>query len=312
MTTTNKIPQSQALLLNLALLARAGAQAHGVATGLEHNPAALLDADYFDFAGNPATPEVLGKQALLNAQLLAIKTAGTALQTALKNGRKYCLTGFGLLKPVIGHRWNGDWNVAGFTAGNLAVPRLPLSTLEQFRAYLVANPARESVSSGFTAAAAQTHVAAIQAAIQARDTAKGLRWTAKAARDASFKQIRKRLSDLRNELSQLLPSTDPRWYALGFRRPADGSMPSPVTDLVLTPAGPAVVLVQWGLSSLAENYRVTWHISGSSAEPTEVGLFADRQCSIVGLPSGANIVVGVSARNESGETAPTEKLITVG
>ena len=36
---------------------------------------------------------------------------------------------------------------------------------------------------------------------------------------------------------------------------------------VLTPAGASVVLVQWGLSSLAENYRVTWRITGSAAEP---------------------------------------------
>jgi hypothetical protein len=310
--TTNSIPRPQADVLNLVLIARSGAQAHGVAAGLEHNPAAALDADYFDFAGNPATPEVLGKQALLNAQLLTIKTTGAVMQTALKNGRKFCLTGFGLLKPVIGHRWNGDWNAAGFTAGTLAVPRVPLSTLEHFRAYLVANPARESVSAGFTAAAAQTHVTAIQNAIQARDTAKGLRWTAKAARDASFKQIRKRLSDLRSELSQLLSPTDARWYAFGFRRPADGSMPSLVPDLVLTPAGASVVLVQWGLASLAANYRVSWRLSGSAAEPTEVGLFTDRQCSITGLPSGASIVVGVSARNDSGETEPTEAAIMVG
>ena len=75
---------------------------------------------------------------------------------------------------------------------------------------------------------------------------------------------------------------------------------------------PGQPVVQWGLSSLAENYRVTWRLSGSAAEPTEVGLFADRQCSIMGLPSGTSIIVGVSARNDSGETAPTEAAITVG
>ena len=89
-------------------------------------------------------------------------------------------------------------------------------------------------------------------------------------------------------------------------------MPLPVPDLVLSSGGPGIVLVQWGLSSLAENYRVTWRITGSAAEATEVGLFTDRQCSITGLPSGTSIVVGVSARNDSGETEPTEAVITVG
>ena len=311
MKTLNSIPQSHALVLNLALLARAGAQAHGPAIALEHNAAALLDADYFNLQGNPATPEIPGKQALLNAQLLAIKTTGVAALAALKNGRTFCQTGYGLLKPVIGHRWNGDWNTAGFTAGNLAVPRVPLSTIEQFRAYLVANPARENVSAGFTAVAAQAQIAAIQAAIQARDTAKGARWSVKAARDAAFKHLRKRLSDLRGELSQLLSPIDDRWYAFGFRRPADGSMPSLVPDLVLTPGGAGIVLAQWGLASLAENYRVSWRVVGNPAEPTELGLFTERQCALTGLPSGQNIVVLVTARNDSGETEPTEAAIVV-
>ena len=309
---TNKIPQTHAQVNDLAVLAIAGAQTHGPGIGIEHNTAPVLTVDYHDWVGNPATPETPGKQALLNAKLLAIKTTGAAAQVALKNGRTFCQTGFGLLKPILGHRWNSVWQAAGFTAGNLAVPRLPLSVLVQFRAYFEANPARESVSAGLTAAAAQGHVTAIQTAIQARDTAKGQRWSVKAARDESFKKLCKRLSALRSELGQLIPPTDDRWYAFGFRRPADGSMPALVTDLVLTPAGASVVLVQWGLSSLAENYRVTWRISGSAVEPFEVGLFSDRQCSITGLPSGANIIVGVSARNDAGETVPTEAAITVG
>jgi hypothetical protein len=142
--------------------------------------------------------------------------------------------------------------------------------------------------------------------------ARDLRIELKAGRDESISNLRGRLSGLRSELGQLLDDDDGRWYDFGFRRPVDGSMPGPVRDLVLTPAGASVVLVQWRPSSLSENYRVTWRIAGSAAEPTEVGLFADRQCSITGLPSAANIVVGVSARNDSGETAPTEAAITMG
>ena len=166
---TNKIPQSQVQVMNLALFAHPGALAHGDAIGLEHNTAAHLLADIHDYAGNPATPLILGKQALLNAQLLSIKTTQAAAQAALKTGRQYCQASIALLRPVLGHRWNGAWNAAGFTAGSLSVPAVPLSVLVQLRAYFEANPAQESGT--YTAAGAQAQVTAIQAALQARDTA---------------------------------------------------------------------------------------------------------------------------------------------
>src|SRR6187549_541525 len=117
MNITNKLPTSQVELINLALFAREGALAHGGSVGLEHNTAAHLATDIHDYAGNPATPEILGKQQLLNAQLLAIKNTSAAAQVALKSGRIFCQTGFGLLKPLLGYKWDSDWNAAGFTAG---------------------------------------------------------------------------------------------------------------------------------------------------------------------------------------------------
>src|SRR5688572_16109579 len=104
-TNLNKIPQSQIKVMNLALFGHAGAVAHGGPIGLEHNTAVHLATDLHDYAGNPATPEILGKQALLNAQLLTIKTTQAAADAALKSGRQYCQASIGLLRPVLGHRW---------------------------------------------------------------------------------------------------------------------------------------------------------------------------------------------------------------
>jgi hypothetical protein len=308
---TNIIPEGYNPLINLAALALAGAQAHGAAINLEHNTGLLIQTDYFALAGNPATPEVLGKQGLLNAQLLTIKTTTATANSALRDGRKFCQTGFGLLKPLLGHKWNTDWQAAGFVGSNLRVPRVPLSLLTQFRAYLEVNPTRESASAGFTAAAAQAHFVAIQNAIQARDTAKGARWSVKGARDAAFKQMRKRLSALRAELAQLLSKEDDRWYAFGFRRPADGRKPLPVSGLTLTGLGSGTVLVSWQPASLAENYRVTWKPTASIDPATEVGLFADTQATLTSLPAGVPLTIGVSARNDSGETAATEANVTL-
>jgi hypothetical protein len=307
--STTIVPQSQEGAINLALIAATGATAHEVAIGIEHNTAAAIIGDTHALTGNPATPLVPGKQALLNAQLLAIKTTQAAAQVALKDGRHFCQSALGLLKPVLGARWNGNWNAAGFTAGSLRVPTLPLTLLLQLRAYYEANPARESGT--HTAAGAQARVVAIQNAIQARDTAKGARWSVKASRDAAFKALRKRLIGLRAELTQLLSPEDDRWYAFGFRRPADGKQPTPVEGLVLLPIGSGTVFASWEASTRAQDYRVTWKPTESSDPETEAGLFAETQATLMSLPAGVPITIAVSARNGSGETAPTEAAVTL-
>ena len=307
------IPQTKAPAIELGYHALAGAIAHEVAVNLKQNTAAGLAADLYDLMGDPATPAVLGKQALLSGHLNAIQLARSTAKTALKDGRTFCQTGFGILRPVLGNRWNSNWNAAGFTEQSLAVPAVPLQLLAQFRAYLTANPTRESASNGFTAVLAQARLAAIQNTIQARETTVGQRWSIKAARDAAFKQLRKRLSGLRGELEQLLTPTDDRWYAFGFARPADGKVPPKVDDLSLVPQLAGSVQAFWSGSALAENYRVVWRYATppSGATSTQVGLFADEQCLITGLPSGANVIVAVSARNNAGETQPTEAAILV-
>ena len=310
-TNNNTIPQSYVKLINLALFAHPGIQEHGASIGLEHTTAAGLLTDFHNLVGDPATPAIPGKQDLLTAQLLVIKQNSVAVDVALKAGRDFCRAGTGVLKPILGQRWNGAWMTAGFTAGSLAVPHVPLSMLLQFRSYLETNPAREVVSLGFTAAQAQAKVTAIQAAVLARETAKGARWSVKAARDEALLALRKRLVGLRLELTQLLSKEDDRWYAFGFRRPADGSQPSPVTELTLLPLGSGTVLATWAASTNATNYRVTWKPIASSDPATEVGLFAETQAVLSGLPAGVPITVGVSARNGSGETAPTEAAVTL-
>jgi len=309
---TNTIPNTQQGLLTLALKVLAGAQDSGEEVGLEQNTEVEVAADIHDLTGNPATPLVPGKQAKLNAAKEARTTARQNVRTSRIAGQDYCRLAIGLLKPILGTSYNTAWTAAGFLKPSLAVPDQPMAMLMQFRQYFNAHAAHENALANVTAARAQTLVTNLQAAELAVGAAEAAYVVAKVNRDESIANLRARLMGTRTELDQLLEDDDGRWYEFGFRRPADGTMPSLVPDLVLTPAGTSMVLVRWGLASLAENYRVKWRLSGSAAEPTEVGLFTDRQCSITGLPSGANIVVGVSARNDSGETTPTEAAITVG
>lgn len=115
------------------------------------------------------------------------------------------------------------------------------------------------------------------------------------------------MSGLRAELEQILTPEDGRWSEFGFRVPAAGEIPEKVEGVVVSAAMTGTVIVKWEATRLAENYRVYWR---SSTQPaglvTEVGLFTDKQALITGLPIGESIVVGVRARNRSGEMAPTE------
>jgi hypothetical protein len=240
-----------------------------------------------------------------------MKTSYAALQVALKAGRDFCHTALGVLKPILGQRWNGQWLTAGFISGSLAVPAAPLALLLQFRAYFTAHPAREAARLGLTATGAQAQIESIQAAMLARESARGARWRVKAKRDAAFKQLRKRLSGLRAELALLMLPTDDRWYAFGFRRPADGKLPARIESVTLTSAAEGVVLVSWPPASHAENYRVTWKPMHGSAPLEDAGLFPGTQAALTNLPSGMEVVVAVSARNRSGETNPAEASIRV-
>ena len=317
MTKLNSIPTTQTLLVTLAAKALAGAQSIGTATGLLHHPATAIATDVHDYIGDPGggapgTPPAIGKRGVYNQAKAGATAARVSTRATTGTGCAFCAKALGLLKPAFGYQWTSSWAAAGFTMGTLAKPRNPVALLLELRAYFRANPSKESAEQLVTAAQADLLLTQLQTAQVAEAAAKAAVVVAKAARDESYMKLRGRLSGLRVELGELLSDDDARWYQFGFKRPADGRIPALVPDVVLSAAGPASVRVTWGVSSLAENYRVTWRISGSAPEPVEVGIFTDRECTITGLPTGASILVGVSARNDSGETAPTEVTITVG
>lgn len=310
MLKTNIVPVSVAPAISLGIHALTGAQSIGAAVGLEQNTAAKIAADLYDLTGDPATPLVPGKQAKHAAQKAAVKLAYSAASAAREAGIEYCRLAIGVLKPVLGNRWNTQWNAAGFIAPSLALPKDPVPMLVQFREYFNANPAREVVAINITSARAQLRLTEIQQAHMTLGQARTEQINRKGQRDFALRTLRSRLSGLRSELDQLLSDEDGRWYDFGFRRPADGQLPDDVMGLVLTAGGPGIVLASWDSAALAENYRVTWRPSSSTDPGTEVGLFTETECALTDLPSGVPLVIGVSARNGSGETTPVEAAIT--
>jgi hypothetical protein len=292
--------------MDLGTRALAGLTAAGASLPVVYNTGPMLAEDIYDVTGDPAVAADAGKQGVLNEKRALVGLALAGRRSALAAGRTFCAKAIDLLKPQLGRRWNQAWQAAGFSQFSLALPHNPHTMLLEFRAYFRTHPTHEVADKGVTAALADAGATAIQSANQAVDAAQADRADAAHARDAAMAQIRRRLIGLQNELGEFLADDDNRWLDFGFTRPVDSSTPDPVTGLTATAGLPGTLLVQWTPSARAVNYRVSWLVVNSGAEPTPAGLFADAAMVLQGMPSGANVAVRVSARNESGETSTTE------
>jgi hypothetical protein len=310
--TTRAIPQVIEALIQLAVRALAGLLGIGLTIDIQQNTAAKTSADLYDLTGEPGAGPNAGKQGQLNEKRAAVTTAETARRTAIATGLKFCADGIDALKSHLGRRWNPKWQAVGFTQGSLRVPRHPLALLLQLRNYLRAHAAHEIPAKNITAAQADALATAVQQAEHDLDLAKSARKAASEARDEAVRALIRRLTGLRTELDQLLDDDDARWGEFGFSRPIDGRIPAAVEGLTLRAGGvPGEIIAEWTPSSGATNYRVSRQITGVDTGPVEIGLVAEPLTIISDLPHGATVKVFVTARNEDGETLPTNAQIVV-
>ena len=307
------IPTNRESLKMLVIQAIGGGTAVGTPTGIAQNTAARISSDYKDYAGDPtATPPELGKQGAYNKARGDLTAAQAARREAIDDGRKLCADAVDALKAHLGRTWNVRWAAAGFGGSSISVKYNEVAgKLEELRNYFTTNPTHEVIAKGVTAVACEAARNAINAAVNARNAAKSAFQAARDARDASFRQLRTRMSGLQEELGKLLSDDDDRWAQFGFPRPIDGPMPDRVKGVTATPGLPGTLFVQWQPSRRAINYRVSWQLVTSGAETVEIGLFSDPAANLTGLPSGAQIAVLVTARNNAGETSATSVQVTV-
>jgi hypothetical protein len=283
-----------------------------------HNTPATFAPVVYDFGGRAADPAatppvaaIQGKQSLYVEARANHATKRSELRTALTEGRGFLAEAVDALKKPLGRHWSSAWTAVGFTSGSLRLPSDPLPALGFLAEYLRTHSEREVADVDLTAVKAEAAKAAIIAAQTAVDMARVAEATAKQARDVSKKALQQKVSSLRKELSDLLGEDDPRWYAFGFRRPVDGETPDLIAEIHLTAGAAGQVIVEWTRSRLAENYRVSWKLTGSTDDPTEVGISSDLQRTLMGLPSGAAITVIVTARNDAGDSVPAIANIVV-
>jgi hypothetical protein len=318
----NTIPDAYDPVIQLLEDAADGAHTHGAALNLTHNNEAALRANLTALVGTPGGPNntppaVPGLKALWNTAQTNKSSTTAALRTAQSNGRFLARTCIRSLMPVLGEDWNAAWDEAGFTGGSLAVPTNPLTLLQQLRSYYAANPTRETANVNGIACTAAACEAAAQTISTAQTNSNQSNTDAGTAHNnylAGLKAARTRLSNLRDELSQLMGDDDERWYAFGFDKPSDSASPETPENLVLTAGAPGshTLLADWDDARRATNYRLRAKVKTTGATVfNELVTDSHGIITLPAQPAGTQLEVTVTGHNAIGESAPTAPVTSV-
>lgn len=283
--------------------------AEDMADGLAHNAA---DAQPIDIKQNTETvlrAALTAAQAAQNSFETARahkKNLNTAVNLADSNAKAFIATARNVLRVELGNEWSESWLPTGFPNQSLAVPETIAerqALLQSLQTFL-SDPAVENAPLNITGTRAGELFVALSSArsvLNAHLTALGQK---KTTRDSAVIALRKRMSGLVDELGQLIPADDPRWYGFGLNPPAAPDTPDAPDTPVLTSSDPGTLVADWGDVPRATRYRVWRQIVGTDTEFVSSSTVLDSDTSLSGLPSGATVRVRVSAANDAGESQP--------
>ncbi len=211
------------------------------------------------------------------------------------------------LTAVFGSGFNTQWDAAGFPDRSTMVPEVfakRLSLLSSLARYFEAKPEHESTDMGATAAICGATFEALSDARSAVNFNKSALRTAVLAKNAAFKNLRKRMRSLIRELHILMTDDDARWLRFGLKLPARLPMPQAVETLTVEATDQGQVFVQWPPAPHATRYRVQVWTEG--AERFEnAATVPDTEAMLMHQPSGQSLEIRVIAANAAGEAAPS-------
>jgi hypothetical protein len=128
------------------------------------------------------------------------------------------------------------------------------------------------------------------------------------ARNEKAKALHSRMVHLISELRMRLTPTDQRWKSFGLNTPGTIERPEAVVNLVATLIGPATVAMKWDAALRANFYHVYKKVVGVDSEFVRVGSPVDVDFNLEGLPNGSIVEIVVTAVNEAGDGAESNKV----
>ncbi len=241
---------------------------------------------------------------------VVLATSRATLLSVIVAVRVFIALGRDVLKPIFGNLYSAAFDVLGFTNDSLKVPQTAeelLPMLQAYKAFYVANPLRENAASNLTAAHAQLLYDQLNAANNSVSVKKAQEQSLKDIRDAASLQMQKRVRNVIKELEMQLDPLDQRWIAFGLNRPGALETPEAPTDLSAILIGPNAVSLKWEAAARAEYYRVFKKVHGTDDDYIAVGSPADLDFTIENLPANTLVEIVVTAVNNGGESAYSEK-----
>lgn len=236
----------------------------------------------------------------------------SALKVADEAAEAWLLKAAKVLRISLGERWTVAWEPTGFPSGSTAVPTSMdkrFTLLGSLKSYFAANPGKEAVNQGVTAAAAQTLHQSVSEARDALSQAETDQNSAKNARNTALTTARKRTRSCIDEINTLLGPNDPRWDAFGLNRPSDPDVALPASELTLTSIGPGSLQLRFTRGKRATRYRLFLKVLTVDADFQNVETIHDLSHTFTGLPTGKNVEVYVIAANEASE-APASPTVS--
>lgn len=298
------MPQNNPKLLALAGAGATGAFKIGATIPLLQNTQANMNADI-----QPLVDAIMahgqGREDMKNLR--------ADLKSVVKESRSLLMLGRDSMKTEFGNFFNPSWMKFGHTTSievSEATEEVSYLLLG-YKAFLAANPAYELPTKNFTAvklAALSLQIKAAMDAIKEQDTVIG---NLMDDRDAKAAILRKRVRGLAHELGQKLGPLDQRWKTFGFNMPGAVQSPEGVGAITAVLIGPNAVALKWNASARAEFYHVFKRVVGVDAEFVLVGSPADVDFTLENLPAAASVEIVVTAVNNGGESAYSEKATLV-
>lgn len=229
-------------------------------------------------------------------------------------GRNDLTLGRDVLKPHLGYEYSDKYAAIGLNQGSVAIPRTidgVQSTLGAYKGFFEANALLENATLNITAAHYGTLFNQLLAARGAVNVQKKTIDDLMTSRDAKADKLRKRIRWLTDELDQKIDPLSSLWTAFGLNKPGAFETPDAPEGLQATLIGPGVGALRWNGAPRAEYYRVWKRVVGVDAEFLAAGSPADLDFTLEGLPPGTTIEIAISAVNNGGESARSEKVTLV-
>ena len=297
----NTIPKSIPVLVPAAKQAAYGAGLYGAALPLLQNTQANINAD-IDALTDSIMAYGLSKTELSNRR--------DTVNAKVDNSRMFLTLSRDNIKPYLGSEYNQSWDITGLV-GSLSIP-YPATEVAQlllsFKGVFTANPAWEIESKDITAARAQELLTDLEAAFNGVNNQLTIVGNLLETRDQKAQKLRKRLAELVMELGMRMDGLDNRWLSFGFNKPDADETPEAPLNVSAVLVGPTAVAVKWNASARAEYYRVFKKVHNVDNDYVAAGSPADLDFTLENLPAATVIEIVITAVNNGGESAVSEKV----